>query len=72
MAKTLENALNNAVRKGHIETRSRESIDWFRANLRKTTNSISPERLMREEQSNLVNSWTNVGPGRLYFVQYEA
>lgn len=71
MAKTLENALRNAARKGHMETRSKESIDWFRHNLRKTTNSIGPNRLMREEKDNLVNSWTNVGPGRLYFVHYD-
>jgi len=26
---------------------------------------------MREEGDNLVNSWTNTGPGRLYFVHYD-
>ena len=71
MAKTLENALRNAERKGHTNTKSKEAIDWFRLNLRKTTNSIGPERLVREEKDNLVNSWTNVGPGRMYFVMYD-
>lgn len=71
MATTFQNAILNAQRKGHVNQRSKESIDWYRNNVRKTTNSISPTRLMREEKGTLVNSWTNLGPGRLYFVHYD-
>lgn len=71
MPTTLENHLLNATKKGHVNQHSKEAINWFRTNVRKTTNSISPTRLMREEKDNLVNSWTNVGPGQMYFVNYD-
>ena len=32
---------------------------------------MEPNRLMREEKANLVDSWTNVGVGRIYFVNYD-
>lgn len=69
MATTFENILKNASRKGITNRKSKESIDWFRSNVRKT--SVSPSKLIREERANLVNSWTNVGPGRIYFVYYD-
>lgn len=71
MATTLENLLNNAQRKGIAGQKSKEAIDWFRNNARKTTRSVSSSRLIREERDNLVNSWTNVAIGRLYFVNYD-
>lgn len=69
MATLFQNILNNAMRKGITNQRSRESIDWFRSAARKT--SMSPSRLIREERANLVNSWTNVGVGQLYFFMYD-
>jgi hypothetical protein len=69
MAKFLENILNNARLKGITSQKSQESIDWFRKNVRKT--AVSSSRIVREEQEHLVNSWTNVGFGQLYFVHYD-
>jgi hypothetical protein len=71
MATTLENLLNNAERKGIVGRKSEDSIKWFRDNARKTTKTVNSTRLMREEKDNLVNSWTNVGIGKLYFVNYD-
>ena len=71
MATTFENILRNAERKGVLNKKSEESINWFRENVRKTTRSVSSSRLFREERDNLVNSWTNTSPGRLYFVNYD-
>ena len=69
MATTLENILNNSIRKGVAGHKSKESIEWFRYNVRKT--AVSPSRLIREEKANLINSWTNTGPGRMYLVFYD-
>jgi len=69
MARLFQNALDNAAKKGVILDKSKESIDWFRKNVRKT--SVDPNRIMREEKANLVNSWTNTGPGQLYMVYYD-
>ena len=71
MAKTLENLLLNAQRKGIVDRQSKESISWFRANARKTTKNVSSKRLVREEKDNLINSWTNVAIGKMYFVYYD-
>ena len=71
MATTFENHLLNAAKKGHSNQATKDAIDWYRVNVRKTTNSISPTRLMKEQQGELVNSWTNTGPGRMYFVHYD-
>ena len=71
MATTFEFILKNAQQKGVAGRRSVESIDWYRKMIRKNTKNISSTRLMREEGDNLVNSWTNTGPGRLYFVHYD-
>lgn len=70
MATIFQNYIENAKRKGFAETKSREAIDWFRLNVRKT--SVSETRLMREEASNLVASWSQVGIGKLYFAHYQA
>lgn len=69
MSTIFQNALRNAQRKGITDKRATQSIDWFRSNIRKT--KTSEARLMREERDNLVNSWTNVGVGKLYFVHYD-
>jgi len=65
-----ENILRNAKDKGILDKTSQESIDWFRRNVRKTSR-IQPARVIREEKDNLVNSWTNTGPGRMYMVFYD-
>ena len=65
----LQNALNNAAKKGITNIRSKESIDWFRKNIRKT--AVDPSRLIREERKHLVDSWTQVGIGKMYFVFYD-
>lgn len=65
----IDNHLQNAYRKGYTDTKKKEAIDWFRVNVRKT--SINPNRIMREERDNLVNSWTNVGIGKLYLAYYD-
>lgn len=69
MTTVFQNALNNAAKKGIVDRTSKESMDWFRKSLRKT--AVSPSRIIREERANLVNSWTNVGAGKLYFVMYD-
>lgn len=69
MATYFQNILQNAARKGIVGQTSVESITWFRVNIRKT--KIDPNRLIREEQANLVNSWTNVAIGKLYFAHYD-
>jgi len=71
MATIFQNILANAERKGITDRKSEEALSWFRVNVRKTTRSVSSQRLMREEKDNLVNSWTNVGIGKIYFVQYD-
>ena len=69
MATVFENILKRARDRGIVDKQEKESIDWFRKNIRKT--AVSPSRIIREERDNLVNSWTNVGIGKLYFVYYD-
>lgn len=69
--KIFQNAVENAQKKGVTNFRSTESIKWFRNNIRKSTRSVSAERLFKEEKDSLVNSWTNVGIGKMYFATYD-
>lgn len=69
MATTFENILANAERKGIIGQYSKDSIDWFRKNIRKT--AVDPTRIIREERDTLVASWTSIGIGRMYFAYYD-
>lgn len=71
MATLFQNILRNAEQKGITDRKSKESIDWFRKNVRKTTKNVNPGRLMKEQGDNMVNSWTNTGPGQMYFVHYD-
>ncbi len=71
VATVFSNILKRAEQRGIVNQKSKESIDWFRNSVRKTHRNISPTRLMKEERDNLVNSWTNTGPGRMYFVHYD-
>jgi len=71
MATLFQNILNKAEKRGITDKKSAESIHWFRNNIRKTTNAVTSSRIMREEQASIVNSWTNTGPGRMYFVHYD-
>jgi len=69
MATTFENILNRAKQQGVSDKKSEESIKWFRNSIRKT--AISPSRIIREERDSLVNSWTNVAIGKMYFAYYD-
>lgn len=69
MASKFEDVLRNAQRKGITDQYSKDSIDWFRKNVRKS--AMSPGRLLREERDNLVGAWTNLGIGRIYFAYYQ-
>lgn len=71
MATLFQKILANAEKRGITERKTKQSIDWFRNNIRKTTKGVSTNRVFREEKDSLVNSWTNVGPGRMYFVNYD-
>lgn len=70
MATYFQNILSNAKRKGIVGQTSKDSVDWFRKNVRKTTN-INTNKLMKEEADRLVNSWTSIGIGKMYFVHYD-
>lgn len=69
MASIIQNHLQNALSKGITQTDTKESIDWFRKNVRRT--AVDPSRVMREERDNLVNSWTNTAIGKMYMVYYD-
>lgn len=69
MATTFENILKRANQQGVVGKKSEESVAWFRKSIRKS--AVNPSRIMREEKDNLVNSWTNVGIGRIYFAYYD-
>lgn len=71
MATLFQSILSNAEKKGMTEKKSTEAINWFRTNVRKTYSHAKTDRLMREERDSLVNSWTNTGPGQMYFVNYD-
>lgn len=71
MGKTFENILKNANSKGIDNDKSKESINWFRSNIRKSTRSVSSNRLFKEEKGSLVNSWSSVGIGKVYFATYD-
>lgn len=45
------------------------SIDWYRKNVRKMQTTST--RLFKESKDHMINSWTNVGPGQLYFATYD-
>ena len=70
MATTFENILRKAQEQGKTNLRSRESLDWLRTTIRKSSKANS-SKLFREEKENLVNSWTNLGFGKMYFVMYD-
>lgn len=65
----IEKHLENARKRGIVNTLSREAIDWFRINVRKT--AVSPKRIKREEAANAINSWSLVKPGNMYLVHYD-
>lgn len=69
MASIFKNHLQNALKKGITDTDSKEAIEWFRTNVRKTR--VDPSRVVREQKDNLVNSWTNTAVGKMYMVYYD-
>lgn len=71
MATTFQNYYNQSVKKGVAKQNTRAAIDWYRNTVRKTTNAISSQRLFREQKDRLINSWSSVGIGKMYFVQYD-
>lgn len=68
MATLIQDYLERA-RASDINTRSKESINWFRANIQKT--KINTNSLMREEKANLINSWNLTTIGKMYLVHYD-
>lgn len=70
-SKLFSNILLDAQRKGIANTKAKESIDWFRTTVRKNYQHIDSSRIYREQKDNMVNSWTNTGPGKMYFVTYD-
>lgn len=60
--------LDRAQRRG-IQLRTKESLDWFRKNASRLR--MSQNSLMRENSMELVNSWTNIALGKLYFFTYD-
>lgn len=71
MATTFETILNRAEKAGVAGSKSQEAIAWYRQYIRKNSRRMSSVRTFREERENLVNSWTNTGPGQLYMVHYD-
>lgn len=69
MATIFQNILANANRKGITNQYQKDSIKWFRENIRKT--AVSPLRIIREEKDNLVNSWANAAIGKMYLAYYD-
>jgi hypothetical protein len=69
MATVFQNILANAQRKGITDQYAKDSIAWYRTNIRKTF--VAPSRVIREEKDNYVTSWTQVGMGKLYFAYYD-
>jgi len=69
MATTIQKYLEQATAAG-INTKSKESIQWFKANVNRAT-STKTNTLMREEKAALINSWTNVGMGKMYMAHYD-
>ena len=72
------NARNRAANAGytsssqytsHLNPNRPQAVKWFKDNLRKTV--VDPSRLIREEQANLVNSWRNLGIGKMYSYFYD-
>lgn len=69
MARKIQQYLDSAAKRGITDTKSKEAVNWFRSNIRKT--AITPKRIKQEEQANMVNSWTQVEPGGMYLVHYD-
>ena len=65
----IQNALKRAANAGVANDQSKESVAWFRKNLRKT--AINPSRLIREERENLIGNWRNLGIGKMYQFFYD-
>jgi hypothetical protein len=71
VATTFEKIYNRAARNGILEQESNQAIDWFSGVIRKNFSGVSSNKIMQEEKGNLVNSWTNVGFGQMYFAYYD-
>lgn len=65
---TIQDYLQQA-RASDINTKSKESINWFRTNVRKA--NVSSSSLMREEKASLINSWNLTSIGKMYLVYYD-
>jgi hypothetical protein len=71
MAKVFEDILVEAASKGIVNLRAKESINWFQTNVARLSNNIKSDKYIRQESGNLVNSWTNLSAGKLYFAYYD-
>ncbi len=74
MAATLfTNILKNAESKGIMDSKSRDSVNWYRKTIRKTTagRGVTPARLLRDQKEHTVNSWAQTAIGKMYFAYYD-
>lgn len=69
MASPFEIVMREALRQGQT-TLSRNSIKWFRQNVKSLAGKPGTKDLMTEEGAKLINSANQLVPGRLYFFHY--
>ena len=65
---TFEKIINKAKSEG-VTLHEKKSLDWFRLNASKI--KTSQNAFMRENKESLVNSWTNLAIGKMYFFTYD-
>jgi len=71
MARRLfQDLLKKNVSEGKGRFKRKESITWFRDNLVKISGR-SGSKIVESESATKIRSWTNVGPGQMYFVHYD-
>lgn len=70
-AKLFQNLLVKNVKEGKGPSRSKQSIRWFKDSIVKISAKRSGSGVVESESATKVRSWTNVGPGQMYFVHYD-
>lgn len=69
MARTLENLILEAQRRGVLNDRSKSSINWFMQKARKMNTTTS--EFIREYSNDRFRNKTQIGPGKLYSYFYD-
>lgn len=69
--KKFSDMLMENVKTGFGPTRSKQSMDWFKANLVKISSTPSANRIVESDSATAIRSWTNLGIGSMYFVAYD-